>query len=381
MIKLEKEQYKTRSNSVIDNGELEEISNIENFPVFIGSTMEDISSDIFHNLTFDICKESGMIQLRDVIDSNIIYSKFHSEAIGKVWSEHHDKLSDIIVKYSDNKTILEIGGSDSRLAFKSLDKNINIKKWLIVDPNLKSQINHKKLTYIEEFFNEDIEEYFDMIVHSHTLEHMTDPKTFLESISKKMKNGNYHIFSVPNLFLYMKNKYSNVLNFEHTLFLTEDIIDYLLNMYDFKIEDKIYYSDHSIFYITKKVENLVKVSKVNFYLNYKKMYKDLIDYYRNFVDEINFKIKNTESDIYLFGGHIFSQYLISLGLDTKNILNIIDNSEIKDGQRLYGTNLIIKMPKNLNFKDNSIVILKAGQYQDEIKKQLLDINNKIIFYE
>lgn len=381
MIKLNKNQYYTRLNSVIGDGEIEEISNIENFPVFIGSTTDDISSDISHNLTFDICKETGMIQLRDVVSPDIIYPKFHSEAIGKVWSEHHESLSELILKYSDNKTILEIGGSDSRLASKSLDKNVNIKKWLIVDPNLKSVINHDKLVYIEDFFNDNIEEYFDMIVHSHTLEHMTDPKSFLQSISKKIGNGNYHIFSVPNLFLYMKNKYSNVLNFEHTLFLTEDIIDYLLNMYDFEIEEKIYYSDHSIFYVTKKVENLDRMEKINFYSDYKKMYKDLLDYYKDFVDEINNKIKDVNCDIYLFGGHIFSQYLISLGLDTKNIVNIIDNSEIKDGQRLYGTNLTIKMPKNIDFKDNSIVILKAGQYQNEIKNQLFDINKKITFYE
>lgn len=381
MIKLNKNQFVSRTKSVISGGDVEEISSIENFPVFIGSTTDDISSDMSHNLTFDICKETGMIQLRDVVSSDIIYPKFHSEAIGKVWSEHHEKLSELIVKYSNNKTILEIGGSDSRLATKTLDKNLNINKWLIVDPNLKFEVNHDKLVYIEDFFSDKIEEYFDMIVHSHTLEHMTDPKSFLESISKKIGNGNYHIFSVPNLFLYMKNKFSNVLNFEHTLFLTEDIIDYLLNLHDFEIEEKIYYSDHSIFYVTKKVDNLNKMNKINFYSEYKKMYEDLFNYYKNFVEEINLKIKDTDSDIYLFGGHIFSQYLISLGLNTKNIINIIDNSEIKNDQRLYGTNLTIKMPNKINFKDNSIVILKAGQYQNEIKNQLLDINKKITFYE
>ena len=108
MIKLNKNQFVSRTKSVISGGDVEEISSIENFPVFIGSTTDDISSDMSHNLTFDICKETGMIQLRDVVSPDIIYPKFHSEAIGKVWSEHHESLSELILKYSDNKTILEI---------------------------------------------------------------------------------------------------------------------------------------------------------------------------------------------------------------------------------------------------------------------------------
>jgi hypothetical protein len=297
MKKLNKQQYYTRGISIITGGEVEEISNIDNFPVFIGSTNDDISNDMIHNLTFDICKDSGIIQLRDVVASDIIYPKFHSEALGKIWSEHHENLSKLIVRYSDNKTVLEIGGSDSRLAAKVLNKNTNIKKWLIVDPNLKNRINNDKLVYIEDFFSENIESDFDMVVHSHTLEHMIDPKLFIESISKKIDNGNYHIFSVPNLHLYMKNKYSNVINFEHTLFLTEDIIDYLLNMFNFEIEEKIYYVDHSIFYVTKKVENLDKLNQINFYTEYKKMYIEFCEYYKSFVIETNKKIKDTSSDV------------------------------------------------------------------------------------
>jgi len=381
MKKLNKNQYYTRKESIITGGELEEISNIEDFPVFIGSTEQDISNDFSHNLTFDICKDTGLIQLRDVVNSEFIYPEYHSEAIGKTWQEHHEKLSEIIKKYSSEKTVLEIGGSDSRLATMALVENDSIKKWTIVDPNLKNRVKNDKIIYIEDFFDENSVEEFDLIVHSHTLEHMINPQSFIKSISKKTNVGDYHIFSVPNLYLYLENKYTNTINFEHTIFLTEEIIDYLLNSNYFEVEDKIYYSNHSIFYITKKVPNLVKIEKPNLYDKYKKMYCDLIEYYKNFVIDVNKSIENIQNDIYLFGGHIFSQYLISLGLNTEKIKFILDNSEIKDGKRLYGTNLFIKSPSKINFSDNSIIILKAGQYQNEIKSQLSNLNKNITFYE
>lgn len=381
-MKLNSEQYTRRLNSILTNGEIEEISSIKNFPVFIGVTDQNIELDLFHDLTFDICKDTGIIQLRDCIDQNIIYSEFHCEAIGDIWNTHHDKFSDIISKYSKNKNILEIGGSDSRIALKTLDKDNDIKKWTIIEPAIKYKIQNDRLFYIEDFFNEKYyNEDFDLVVHSHTLEHMYNPKEFLKDISNSLNNGDYHIFSFPNLYKYLKNGYSNVINFEHTLYLTEEIIDYLINLYDFEIVEKQYYDEHSIFYVTRKNDKIIKKELENNYEIYKKDYDNYFNYFKKFVLELNEKIEKTENDVYLFGAHVFSQYLIFHGLKTDKIKYILDNSKLKLDKRLYGTNLFIKSPNSVNIKNNSIVILKVGQYKEEIKNQLININSTIEFFE
>jgi hypothetical protein len=89
----------------------------------------------------------------------------------------------------------------------------------------------------------------------------------------------------------------------------------------------------------------------------------------------------SNSDIYLFGAHVFSQFLISMGLNTEKIICVLDNSLIKNNTRLYGTNLTIKNPKEVNLKDNSIIILKVGNYRDEIISGLMSINSNIILWE
>ncbi|EAI7399927.1 SAM-dependent methyltransferase, partial [Campylobacter jejuni] len=76
--------------------------------------------------------------------------------------------------------------------------------------------------------------------------------------------------------------------------------------------------------------------------------------------------------------HLFGQYLIFQGLNTEKIINILDNNPSKQEKRLYGTKFIVKSPKILKDQDDSLVILNAGVYNDEIEKDILENINKNI---
>ena len=71
---------------------------------------------------------------------------------------------------------------------------------------------------------------------------------------------------------------------------------------------------------------------------------------------------------------IFATFLFEFGLNKSKIVALIDNSELKQGRRLYGTKFIIETPEILRDIKSPNVILKAGIYNDEISKQLKDIN-------
>lgn len=87
-----------------------------------------------------------------------------------------------------------------------------------------------------------------------------------------------------------------------------------------------------------------------------------------------------DQKLYLFGAHIFSQYLISFGLNVNRLECIIDNDFNKQGKRLYGTDLKVFSPKILSKDNDPVVILKAGVYNQEIKKDILEnINFKTFF--
>jgi hypothetical protein len=61
---------------------------------------------------------------------------------------------------------------------------------------------------------------------------------------------------------------------------------------------------------------------------------------------------------------------------------LLDNDPKKQGSRLYGTNMLVASPKVLGDVANPFVILKAGVYNNEIKKDILEnINESTLFFE
>lgn len=104
----------------------------------------------------------------------------------------------------------------------------------------------------------------------------------------------------------------------------------------------------------------------------------MIDFYRKEVVTLNEKMESFNGKVYLFGGHIFSQFLIYIGLREDKIEAIIDNSNEKKGKRLYGTGLYVFNPSVIENESQVLVIVKAGQYQNEIEEQLLQLNNSVI---
>ena len=374
-----------RNNDVISNKQdLIDLYKFQKFPVFCGCTNDDSSKDIFADMNWQISKSSGAIQLNPLLPLEIVYKEEHgSGCVGKLWSEHHKAFAKFIFDFSPKK-VLEIGGLHGILSkfYHEYDNKID---WSIIEPN-PNPVEGVKANFIKGYFNENfkIKKKIDTIIHSHVLEHIYEPQKFLNQISNFLLDGQFLFFSVPNIKEMIKRKYTNALNFEHTYYLTEIYTKYLLLKNNFRIIKSEYYKDdHSIFYACKRDSNVEKMSLPEGLFDYnKKVYQKFIDYHIKLLTEINhkLKIKEKNSKLYLFGGHVFSQHLINFGLDTSQIECILDNDVNKHGKRLYGTSLKVFSPKIIKDEKNPIIILKAGIYNDEIKKDIYEnINSGAIF--
>ena len=95
----------------------------------------------------------------------------------------------------------------------------------------------------------------------------------------------------------------------------------------------------------------------------------IYDYHKQLVNDIN---KQLTKPAYLFGAHVFGQFMLGFGLDKDKIICILDNDPKKQGKRLYGTDLIVNSPKILKGEDSPIVILRAGTFTAEIEKDILE---------
>ncbi|HEF1319961.1 TPA: class I SAM-dependent methyltransferase, partial [Campylobacter jejuni] len=320
-----------RQKCVIDNTELELLSRDE-FPLFCGCVESDLKDDLICEQEWVISKE-GVIQLKNLIPLEILYANGHDAGVvGALWEEHHREFADFIIK-SNPKSILEIGGGHGKLSQNCL--SLADIKWTIVEPN--SENKHKNVDYIDGFFHKEIfnNRSFDTITHSHTFEHIYNPHEFLEEISSALMGGGKMIFSLPNMEKWLENKFTNCLNFEHTIFLSENILEFLLQKHKFKIIQKQYFKEHSIFYHVCKDEsiNTQNIVLKNEYEKNKKLFLDMKKYYQEKILYLNEILENTTKKVYLFGAHLFGQYLIFQGLNIKKIINILDNNPSKQEKR------------------------------------------------
>jgi hypothetical protein len=199
-----------------------------------------------------------------------------------------------------------------------------------------------------------------------------------------MSVGKKLIFSLPNMQVMLERKYTNCINFEHTVFLTEPYVEFLLSKHSFKLLEKEYFmDDHSVFYTAVR-DNEVKPTSLpqGLYEKNKQLYMDYVEYHKELIANLNRKINQTTQPIYLFGAHVFAQYLIEMGLGTERIICLLDNDVKKQGKRLCGTKLKVNLPNVLIGVNAPIVILKAGVYNNEIKKDILEnINESTVFFE
>lgn len=374
--------YIERPKSLLKPDEvMEPLYTFKDFPVFMGCVEGPQENDLVADMIWEIGKTTGFIQLAKLLPLEVLYLEQHNDGTGKIWQDHYKAFADFVYEFKPT-SILEIGGAHDQIARNYFTHDPNV-EWTIVEPN-PERIESEKIRVIKDWFDESftLDTPVDTVIHSHVFEHTYEPFAFIAHISKFLKIGDKHIFTFPNLLPYVENKWTNALNFEHTAFITEEVADYILEREGFKILKKHYYGNpHSIFYATEKVASSAELSLPLHYEKYKQVFMNYIEYHLEMVKELNALIEAAEEPVYLFGAHIFSQTLIQFGLDTSKIVSILDNSQMKQGKRLYGTRFMVESPQVLRDKGRAAVILKAGGYNNEIKADILEnINENIRFW-
>ena len=361
--------------------DLEPIYSFKKFPVFMGTTTDDRALDLLVDMDFWISRGTGMIQLNPLLPLEVLYPAAHGAGcVGRSWESHHSELAKFISKFRP-KSVLEIGGAHGILANNY--QKIDDIDWTILEPN-PTPVEGCKAKIINGFFDESFNysDTVDAVVHSHVFEHIYDPSLFMEHLANFLEDGKMLIFSVPNMRVMVERKYTNCLNFEHTVYLAENYIDTLLTKNGFEIIEKKYFQDdHSIFYATLKSDSVEKIPLAEgLYEKNKDLYLDYVKFHIDFINEANSIIKNREDrKVFLFGAHVQAQYLIGFGLNLSVIEAVLDNDSSKHGKRLYGTEKLVFGPSILAGIDRPILIIRAGTFTNEIISQIRGINSSVEF--
>mmetsp|Transcript_8142 Transcript_8142/g.37054 ORF Transcript_8142/g.37054 Transcript_8142/m.37054 type:complete len:401 (-) Transcript_8142:648-1850(-) len=386
---------KRKKNYVTGTEDLEPLATFNSFPVGmycvpVVSTLPEWTTD----MTWMISKSTGAIQLSNLIDVSILYDSQHeSGAIGGLWRRHHEEFCLFIQSFC-KKIVLEIGGGHGNLARMFVERNPNT-QWIIVEPNMPPSLSHAsrppQIVPIEGWFDGDFQlpqdlPKVDVVVHSHTFEHMYDYDEFFRGLSRLKPS--LQIFSVPHQQEWLRRGWQNSIMFEHPQLLTPNSIEYMMRCHGFTLLRKEIFADsHSIFYAFAYDEGTCKMAAQTIppeeYGENKNLFNTWLTANKNYVARINDNISahHNQDAIFVFGAHIFTQYLVAFGLKIENVAAILDNAPDKQGKRLYGMKQIISSPEILRNLEEPAVILRVGAYADEIKKGIRIINPKVIFWE
>ena len=362
------------------NRDLEMLYSFEKFPVFMGCVDTPPADDIFKSMNWYISRSSGSLQMNPLVPLELVYLGQHNDSTGGIWDAHHTAFAEFLHGLNPRK-VFEIGGATGALYGKVSD--LQPVEWTILDPN-PEVVTDSSISAIKGFFGPDFREEvdFDILVHSHVFEHVYNPMEFVQALSGYVPEDKLIAFSVPNMRYLLENCFTNALNFEHTYFLIPEYIEYLLSRNGFEILSSEPFRTHSRFYLARRTNAVSSIPLPDLYEEHRAMFMKFINLHLDVVAGLNDFIKRSDVPVYLFGAHIFSQFLLAFGLQAEGIETVLDNSPVKISRRLYGTDFIVQSPEVLRDVSSAAVILRAGHYNEEIKKNILEnINANINFLE
>ena len=251
------------------------------------------------------------------------------------------------------------------------------------DPSPRTQIAIEKfnIPVKKDFFRKDLfDQKFDCIVMRNLLEHVLNPKEFLDEVSSSLMLNGYVAIEVPNVLHTLEFGIIGDFHHEHISYFTPRSLVYLLNKAGYNI---ISIAEHGYaIWLIAQYSGGDEVGIIHFKKTDKNRTKELIDKYSTGLERLKEELMSMQEywisnnyTIYLYGGGRHT-----IGLLSKVLLKvkaIIDKDESKWGKYLRGFKSIPIFPYNFleNLSKKDVVVISSEMFQDGIIRDLLHYAN------
>lgn len=337
---------------------------IYNAPLVLGCTTQPENMDKVISFNVIQCNVCGLI-FTDVILDSEAYSQIHSEAMGKIWKEHHESFSKFVnIKNKYSGKGLEIGPSNNPILRKN---TIFIDMFKEAPFNLFSDEKYIKGQFPDIILNKK----FKVIIASHVFEHSINPEKFLNKCKDILDDDGEICLSIPNFEIWINQKYWNGITAEHQIYPTKSQIKNICKKLNLNPIFENFH-DHSVFIRIIKGSLIEDIEEYDIDID---GWATAIKSSIKKVEEIlsNYQIES----LYISGASHLSQYPIMISKIIKNKTKfVLDNSTSKHEKRLYGTSHICKPFEIIKQNLEPYIVLFNSPYRDEMCEQIKMINNK-----
>lgn len=353
--------------------DLEPLLEIDGVPVHMGCTDQPREQDVFFDQRWATCARCGSVQLAALAPLDLVYQSQHNAAVGGVWARHHSALAAFVAEWSP-RTIVEVGGASGALAREYVAAH-DVASWTVVEPNptfTPQPPIHLVTAYVEEAG--DVVGEADAVVHSHLLEHLYEPRAFLRGLREQARPDAWMLLSVPNLPSLLEQSGANALNFEHTYFFDAALLVWMIRDAGFTVREPRPFEGHSLFVAARPDAEPGAAGPPPDASGGARALARFVAAAREDATALAARAAAFDGPVYLFGAHVFSQFLIGCGFPAQQAAGVLDNDPHKQGLRLYGTPLEVAAPAVVAEVDapaaRVAVIVRATHYSAEITEQL-----------
>ena len=364
-----------RENCAVCNSiQLEELYTIKDYPISISSSALPFNDDKYQDLVFNTCSECGCVQLKHLIDIKLLYQTNHNNTYDTpTWRKHHQNFSRFVLDSPTGNEIVEVGGSSGTLATKIIESRPDIAYTLIDLCDLVIDISG--VTFVQANCEDYLYKSGSTVVMSHIFEHLYKPYDFV----KQLQNNNVSsvIISVPDMDAWLDKKYLSFLHVEHTYYCDKETIIHIFSRCGYSCKEIKYFHNHSIF-MRFVIDNSESDSQVLEMTNVSSKLKNYFELRENILKNIVL----TQNTFIVPAGH-FGQLIYYFLKDKEKIIGFLDNDTTKCGKRVYGTtHITYPMSDIIKYIDTTVdILIHAGPYTHEIKKQLLTYHSNLRFID
>lgn len=338
-------------------------------PVHMGCTAQPPEEDALADQRWATCTRCGSIQLAALAPLRLVYASQHNAALGGVWARHHAALAAFVAERAPRR-VVEVGGGSGALARAYVAAH-DLDAWTVVEPN-PTFVPEPPIGLVSAYVEDvaDVVAGADAVVHSHLLEHLYAPRAFLRTIRAQARPEATMMLSVPNLPSLLEQSGANAINFEHTYFFDLPLLTWMLRDAGFTVTDARAFERHSFFLAARPDATPGAAGPPPDARGGARAFVRFVAAARRDARALAARAAAFDGPVYLFGAHVFSQFLIGCGFPARRAVAVLDNDPAKQGLRLYGTPLRVAAPAVVAETPRAAVVVRATHYTAEITEQL-----------
>jgi 2-polyprenyl-3-methyl-5-hydroxy-6-metoxy-1,4-benzoquinol methylase len=308
-----------------------------------------------------------------------------------VTNQYFDTIYSCIKKYiSSESHIFDMGAGRGEFSVYLINKGY--KHVLAAEPSLvncdyikNSGIN---CLYDDTFStNENLKNTFDLIILSHSLEHVIDFNIALTNVKSMLKKDGVIYIEVPDASKYADVKFPSYffMTYEHILHLTQKTFENIANVYGITLlESNSYFKCNSYHVINGIFKNNGTFLNVIYTDETKIAVEEYLQYSKKKLSPMIQKLENSQEKLILWGIGASTAQLLNDTFDHCNIIQLIDSNASRQGiefEILHKT-FTVKSPSKLIDKEATIVVLPI-MYKNSIISQIqaMGFTNKILTLE